>query len=204
METKSETNLETTIIPEVKTQKYAKYSLHVIENINNINDLAKHYDLMINHTKYVLKYLDANDLVHDLFIKLDIYFKKYPDKVINGGFILFSLKNLINNVYSGQNTHKKHFNTEIHEFNSSFRAIEDKNDSDDSINIKLINEANYDIIEEMLSELTWEERTVLEYSLTMSVSEMSRLSGVPYQNLNWQVQKAKRKLGISKRSKNNE
>ena len=179
-------------------KKYSKFSLHVIENITNINQLAPFYDLIVNHVKYVLKYNDANDIVHDMFIKLDAYFKKYPGKVINGGLVLFSVKNLIKNVYSANNTHNKHFNDDIFEFGPSLRAIEDKDDSKDILESKLLNEDKYDKIEDILSELTYEERTILEYSLIMSVCEISRLSGISYQILNHQMQKAKRKLGLKR------
>lgn len=177
-----------------KDKKITSYSLHMIENINNINQLAIHYDLIVKHAKMFYNTEDTYDLVHDLFIKLDTYFKKYPDKVINGGFISSSLRNMVKNIHKVDGKHID-YNIEV---DSEYGALEDIDISYEVITEKLNNEFKYEVIEGMLSKLNWIERTVLEYSLVMSLSEISRLSEIPYQNLVYQLNSAKTKLGIKK------
>lgn len=170
--------------------KTTEYSLHNIENINSIGQLGEYYDLIVKHAKMLYNKDDTLDLVHNLFIKLDNYFKKYPEKVINGGFISNSLRNMIRNMYKVEG---KYIDSNI--------EIEDTLDVDesyDAINKKLENEFKYELIDRKLDEINWIERLVLEYSLVMPLSEMSRLSEIPYQNLIYQLNNAKKKLGIKK------
>lgn len=177
-----------------KEFKATSYSLHTIENITNINQLAEHYDLIVSHARLFLNTEDTYDLVHDLFIKLDTYFKKYPDKVINGGFISNSLRNMVRNI---QKVDGKYIDYNV-EVDEDFRALEDIDFSNETINMKIEKEFQYEEIELMLQKLTWVERTVLEYSLVMPLTEVSRLSGIAYQNLVYQLNNAKEKLGIKK------
>lgn len=167
-------------------------SLHYIENINSIQQLAPYYTVISNHAKVITGLDDYEDLVHDLFIKLDNYFKKYPDKVINGGFISNSIRNMLRNIHKANTRSKIDQNVEV-ETTTLFTNVEDC-----IIEDKIADEMKYDEIETMMDDLTWVEKTVLEYSLIMSLSEISRLSDIPYQNLVYALNCAKKKLGIKK------
>lgn len=165
-------------------------SLHHIEGVKSIEDLAPHYDLIKRHLSVLttIKGEDLQDLLQDFYIKLDAYFKKYPDKVINGGFVSSSLRNMLKSYYvEVQN------NVNEYEVN-----IVDREDSAIDIDDKIEMEELYEKMYEKVDELDWTEKTVLEYSLIMSSAELSRLSGIPYQNIIYTLNKAKRKLGIKK------
>lgn len=177
--------------------KKTSVSLHQIENINNINQLSPHYELIINHAR-MLNNEVYEDIVQDLFLKLDRFFKRYPDKIVNGGFISTSLRNMLRDYHKTNKRRYIDYNVEITDNIISEEHLCYVDLDSDEIAIKLSNEEKYDKIEEMLSELTWIERTVLEYSLIMPVTEMSPLSGIPYQNLIHQLNKAKKKLGVKK------
>ena len=174
-------------------------SLHTIDNINNIEQLAPFYSLIRSHAKMLYKCnTDYEDLVQELFLKLDKYFTKYPDKIINGGFISNSLRNMIRNKYKVESRRKIDYNVEVDDSIIDEDSLTVLDIDNEIIHEKLSDEQKYEIIEQKLSELTWVERTVLEYSLVMPLSEISRLSEIPYQNLVYALNCAKKKLGIKK------
>lgn len=175
------------------------FSLHTIENVNSIKQLAPFYDLISKHARMLYKGNDDyEDLVQELFLKLDKYFTKYPEKIINGGFISNSLRNMIRNKHKAKTRCYIDYNVEVNDSIIDEDSLTVLDVDNEVIHEKLSDEQKYDIIEQKLSELTWVERTVLEYSLIMSLKEMSRLSEIPYQNLVYALTRAKDKLGIKK------
>ena len=88
-------------------KKITAISLHHINDINNINDLSKYYDLIVAHSKYLTDEEVYQDIVNNIFIKLDTYFKKYPNKLINGGFVSNTIRNEyrnhLNSAYTNRN-----------------------------------------------------------------------------------------------------
>lgn len=163
-------------------------SLHNIEGVRSIEDLAPHYDLIKSHL-YVLtnkRGADMDDLMQDFYIKMYNYFNKYPNKVINGGFVSNTLRNMLRNYYNSVSKNKTEYE----------HNLVDREDSDLEIADKLKDEELYQEMYEKIEELDWVERTILEYSLIMSIAELSRLSEIPYQNIIYTLNKAKSKLGI--------
>ena len=174
-------------------------SLHNIEGINSIDELSKHYEVIRKHAKMLFKGDERfEDLTQDLFIKLDAYFKKYPEKIINGGFVSNTLRNMIRNIYKSDKTSKIDRNIVLTDFNNEDMIMYDPFETEDNISRKEDDERKYEIIEQRLSELTWEERTLIEYSLVMNLTEISKKTEIPYQNIIYTINKAKKKLGIIK------
>lgn len=170
--------------------KKTSVSLHHIEGVNSIEDLAPYYDLIKSHLSVLTnkKGDDIDDLLQDFYVRMDRYFKKYPDKVINGGFVSNSLRNMLRNYYLSVSKNRM-----VYE-----QTLVDKTDDSRDIDKKVLDELLYERMYEQIEKLDWAERTVLEYSLIMTVADMSRLSDIPYQNIIYTLNKAKRKLGIKK------
>lgn len=168
--------------------KKTNVSLHNIEGVRSIEDLAPHYDLIKSHLLVLTNKRgeDIEDLMQDFYIKMYNYFEKYPSKVINGGFVSNTLRNMLRNYYSAVSKNKTEYE----------HSLVDKDDNDLEIEDKLKDEELYQEMYEKIEELEWVERTVLEYSLIMSIAELSRLSEIPYQNIIYTLNKAKTKLGI--------
>ena len=176
-------------------------SLHKIENITSIEQLAVHYDLIVRHAKMLYgKDQPYEDLVQDWFVKLSNYFKKFPHKVINGGFVSNSLRNYIKDRHKAKKRllNKMDYNVEIDDSIIDEDSLTMMDVDNVDIHNKIEDEKKYEILEQKMSELTWVERTVLEYSLIMTLTEMSKMSEIPYQNLVYQLNNAKKKLGIKK------
>lgn len=163
-------------------------SLHNIEGVRSIEDLAPHYDLIKSHLLVLTNKRgdDIDDLMQDFYIKMYNYFKKYPNKVINGGFVSNTLRNMLRNYYTSVSKNKTEYE----------HNLVDRDDNDLEIADKLKDEELYQEMYEKIEELDWVERTILEYSLIMSIAELSRLSEIPYQNIIYTLNKAKSKLGI--------
>lgn len=165
-------------------------SLHNIKDVRSVEDLAVHYNLIKRHLFVLARRSgeDIEDLLQDFFINMHKYFEKYPDKVINGGFVSNSLRNMLRNYYVSVKR-----NPAVYEMD--LVATEDNSEE---LELKTEEELKYDEMYSMVEELDWAEKTVLEYSLIMSVAELSRLSEIPYQNLVYALNCAKKKLGIKK------
>ncbi len=163
-----------------------KISLSNISNINNINDLAQYYDQIRAYAHQInpQKKEEIDDIVQDCFIKLDRIFKKYPDKVIDGGYIALTLTSLY------KNYRKNYLNKNI--MNDS--PTEEIDDSELSIKNKEMDEIKWEKLNSSIQTLSWYEKKVLEYSFQMSLSELSRKSDISYKSLTHTLKKIKLKL----------
>lgn len=175
-----------------KKIKTTSTSLHKIVGITDIKQLSVYNTLILGHAKMLTRgnRLLAEDITQEMYINLDKYFTKYPDKIINGGFVSLSLRNTLRNYWETLKRKDSDYNWDEQEltFDESFEDIEEK----------IKDEELYEEMEKRMQQLPWYERKVLEYSLEMPISELSRKSGINYQNLIYSLDKAKRKIGILK------
>lgn len=174
------------------TSHFTKESLHDIENLTSIKDVAVYNQRLLDHCRMLAQSKEdyINDLIQDLYINLDKYFTKYPDKVINGGFLSLSIRNLLRNYWISLKRRTPDFDWEVNEF--------EYDEGIDTLKEKIKDEELYDQLEEKLSALHWYERKIIEFSLEMPITELSRQSGINYQNLIYSLGKTKKKLGIKK------
>jgi len=165
-----------------------------IKNITNIIALSK-YDSTIREHATILTKGDrelADDMVQELYIQLHKYFSKYPNKIIDGGLVSVSLRNLIRNY---QKYELNRYDRGGVDYEVSFPEIPD--DIEDIVREKMEIEKCYEIIEERINSLSWYERKILEYSYKMSLLELSKQSKISYQSLITTRDKINNKLGIN-------
>lgn len=167
-------------------------NLNTIQDIHSLEELSK-YDRIIR--KYMKEKLQceetADDLVNDMYIKMHTVFER--DKVINGGYIFLVLKNLHLN-HLKAHTNRYDFGNLIE--GASIPDIED--DSVETIEEKEELELKYEEIERRVAKLTWYEKKILELESTMSLSELSKKSGIGYSSLISSRDKLRAKLGYLK------
>lgn len=168
-----------------KTTKTA-INLNHIDNITNINQITEYYNIILEHVRVLGGYNkeDAEDLTQELFINLINYLNKYPDKIINGGFISVTARNMIRNK---GNKDKQMVYVDI--------DYEDKVDNVDTIiEDKLKLEELYTIYEDRVKNLHWYEQEVLKFMLIMPLTTLSKKSGISYQSLRTTKNKIMEKL----------
>ena len=177
-------------------ENFTRESLHTIENITSLQDLAPYHQKLVNHTKMLARSNQdfTEDIVQELYIKLDRYFKKYPDKVINGGFISLSLRNSLRNYWILLKRRSPDYDWANND--------QEWEDNSEVIKEKLYDEELYEKLEEKINELEWYEKKLLQYSLEMPITELARRSGINYQNLVYSFSKVREKLGIAKQPYN--
>lgn len=175
-------------------------SLDKIVDIKSIAELSV-YDAVIRRHARMLTENNrdiADEIVQIVYISLDKYFKKYPDKSITGGFVSLSLRNRLKNYHNannrfdfGDSTNEAHIEDEV---DVSFYENED-------IQSKLADEKLYNEMYSRFDSLEWYERKVLEYSLEMSMADLARASDIGYQNLVYSLNRAKAKIGVIAKQK---
>ena len=107
--------------------KKTNVSLHNIEGVRSIEDLAPHYDLIKSHLLVLTNKRgeDIEDLMQDFYIKMYNYFEKYPSKVINGGFVSNTLRNMLRNYYSAVSKNKTEYEHSLVDKDDNDLEIED-------------------------------------------------------------------------------
>ena len=171
-------------------ENFTRESLHTIENITSLQDLAPYHQKLVNHTKMLARSNQdfTEDIVQELYIKLDRYFKKYPDKVINGGFISLSLRNSLKNYWILLKRRSPDYDWANND--------QEWEDNSEVIKEKLYDEELYEKLEEKINELEWYEKKLLQYSLEMPMTELARRSGINYHNIVYSRKKINANLGI--------
>lgn len=170
-------------------------SLDKIDNINSLEGIAKYDKIIRSHARMLTgNNIDvADEIVQVFYISMSKYFTKYPDKIINGGFISMSLRNRLRNYYNALNKldrgDKNNPATIKDEIDVSFFENED-------IQSKIEDELLYDDMYSRFEDLEWYEKKVLLYSLEMSMADLARASDIGYQNLRYSLLKAKKKIGV--------
>lgn len=162
------------------SNKKTTISLHMIDNINNIEDLSKHYDLIVKHSKFLTDDNNYEDIVNNIFIKLDKYFKKHPTKVINGGFI----SNTIRNEY--RNLLKSSTNTKFTEldFQTETNYCEGEDDVTANFIQKAEEERMYERMYKTLAEYGDTEKYIILQRQEKSLRQISIETGISY-NIIW-------------------
>lgn len=126
-----------------------KFNMNQIANINSIDKLAI-YDKHLREHSLILARGDrdlAHDSLQNVYIQLDKYFKKYPDKIINGGLVSVSIRNAIKNIY--KRSSKFDFNAgEVIE-----TYLESVDNSYESIKEFIFREGLYEVVIETLNRL---------------------------------------------------
>ena len=167
-------------------------NLSIIKNVRSLEDLAPDYELIRKYAHQInpnqAEQLD--DIVQDTFIKLHTMFEKYPNKVIDGAYVASALKS----VYLDD---KKSVSNRIDLGSKDKEAvIPDTEDTyQEVLETKLDEERRiWNKFDEVINSLSWYDRKVYEYSLVMSVLELSRRSDITYNSLIWTINKVKHKL----------
>lgn len=175
----------------MKNQKRTEYSLHAIKEIKTIEELSKHYDLIYKHAIMVTKYnnkSDAKDLVQDFFLRMDGYFKKSPNKSINGGFIATSLKNR----FIDEKRYMRRFDFGVGDKDSVETYLEDYKEENYEMDID--DERLEKLHHIVQNNLTEEERRLITLTFDMNLSELSRQTGISYSNLRYEYLRIKNKI----------
>jgi hypothetical protein len=163
-----------------------------IKNITSIEQLSKYDKIIREHALILIKDKNiASELVQEMYLNIDKYLKKYPNKIIDGGLVSVSLRNL----------HRNHLQFEVNRYDRggadyevSFPDLPDEYETIYEDKMKM--EQLYEEMDKKLNNLTWYSKKVLEYSQTMCISELSRKSGISYISLIYDLNKTKEKLGI--------
>lgn len=173
-------------------------NLSQINNITSIEELSEHYDLIRKYAHQLNPRMkeQLDDVLQDTFLKLSDIFLKYPGKVIDGGYVAMTLSSVYKN-------YLKSYNNKLNFGNETYEAIiQDLPDNyEEVLQEKLAIEDRYDLYEKKKSQLSWYNAKVLEYSLVMSVSELSRQSKISYKSLSWTLNKIKEKLKDAENNK---
>ncbi len=132
----------------------------------------------------------ADDLVNDMYIKVNKSFVN--DKIINGGYIVRTLKNLFINHCDFEKKRLKR-NLIIGE-----HIPEIEYDISETIEEKMADEKLYEEMEERIESLNWYEKSILKISQTTSLLQLSKDSKISYKSLIYSKRKINSKLGITK------
>ncbi len=149
-----------------------------IKNINNISDLAVYDTLIRRHASILINDKSiVDDIVNDCYIALDKYFKKYPKKIITGGFVSVMIRNLYKN-------HLKRI-TNKYDFGNCYNEspIPDVEIDYTDIIDKQKKEKLYDELNERIDRLTSEQRELLKDSINNSILKLSRKQNKNYHKL---------------------
>jgi len=166
-------------------------NLSTISNITSIEGLSEHYILIRKYAHQMNPKLkeQMDDVVQDAFIKLADIFLKYPGKEIDGGYVALTLSSILKNQQKAY-INKMDFGNDIYD-----ATIPDTPDNyEEVLQHKLEEEERYLEYENKKKLISWYDRKVLEYSLVMSLSELSRHTGISYKSLSWTLKKIKEKL----------
>lgn len=165
-----------------------------IKNITNLDELVV-FDKIIR--KYTLGITNcsstADDITQDMYIKVHKAMEK--GKIIDGGYIVITLKHLfLDNI---KNENKKDKGTSTCE-----AFIPDQyDDSDENIEEKNEIERRYNILIERINNLNWYEQSLLKLMGTNSLLSISRSTHISYDSLIHSKKKINKKLGIIKPKK---
>lgn len=169
-------------------------NINQIKNITSLTELAKHDTEIRHHAKSFIRCKQtADDIVNDMYISICKILSE-GDRNINGGYIHMTLNNLYTNHLKFY-VNRRDFGTMTYEA----YIPESEEDFDDILSDKMADEKLYDIIDEMIADLTWYEQKILEFEKTMSLLELSKRTGISYRSLIYTRQKIRIKLGEPRR-----
>lgn len=168
--------------------------MNTIKNISSIQELAKYDAIIRKHAKILIKDESlADDLTQNMYLQIHKYLTKYPHKRIDGGLVSVALRNLLRN-------HQQYDINRYDRGGADYEVFfpDTIDETEETYNERIEDEKLYMEMEERINNLEWYHKKVLEYSQSMSLLQLSRESGIPYQSLITSYQKIKVKLGIVK------
>lgn len=161
-----------------------------LNNISSLDELAKYDQLFRDYTNgFVTDKSIADDVVQDMYLKLSKAFEN--GKVVNGGYIVITLKNLYLNHLKIVDRYNKGDET------SEYVPQEKVDDFDKVLEDKLEEEKQYQLIEEKIDKLSWFEKSIIQFEMKMSLYQLSKKSGISYRSLIYSKNKINNKLGIT-------
>ena len=163
----------------MKKRQKSNVNLSMIKNITTIEQLSKYYDNIRDYTYLIDREnkQDMDDVLQDTFIKIMDMFDKQPDKVINGGYVALTLRSVYINKLKLKSRYDRFSNVE---------NIIDDNEQ--------FNKYDWDKYDKIIENLSWYEKKVYEYCITMNISELSRQSGISQKSLRLTFIKIKNKI----------
>ena len=168
----------------MKKRQKSNVNLSMIKNITTIEQLSKYYDNIRDYTYLIDREnkQDMDDVIQDTFIKIMDIFDKKPGKVINGGYVALTLRS----VYINKLKLKSRYDR--------FSNVENIIDDNDQFNKYDWDKYDWDKYDKIIENLSWYEKKVYEYCITMNISELSRQSGISQKSLRLTFIKIKNKI----------
>lgn len=171
-----------------------EYTLSAIKKTRSLEDLCKYDSIIRDKARTMIKCPDiAEDIVNDMYLKIHEAFLR--GKIVDGGYVFMTLKNMITN------HHKKNNRLDFGSTEAEAIIPESEDDSSIVIKEKIDQEALYDEIDRRVENLHWYEKSVLNFESSMSLLELSRQTGISYRSLNHTRDKIRTKLGIKPNTK---
>lgn len=169
-----------------------KITLKDINNITNIEELSKYDNIIRSKAKIMCdNKLFYDDIVNDMYILVNE--KLLDGKIINGGYVFLTMRNLITNYHKRNNKWDKNLDVE------DFYIADDPDDFRELLENLINDELLYNELNERISKLTWYEQKLMQHSYEMSLLELHRKSGISYRSLIYTKNKINKKIGLKNR-----
>lgn len=162
--------------------------LDIVNGSKSIEEIVKHHNIILSHTKkFITKHhSETEDLIQDVYINIIEWIKKNPTKTITSGFLHICISRTWINKQKKKNIKMNYdFDTNL---------VVELEDEDYDLNNKIDDEYLYDLLEQRISKLHWYEQKLLQYSLKMSIKEISKRSNISYTSLRETFKEIKIKL----------
>lgn len=173
------------------TTNLPKYTLSSIKNITSIVQLSKFDVIIRKYCKHITKCNTSDDIVNDMYIKLDSMFKKRPDLVIDGGYVSIMLRNLFNDMYK-RNKVYDYGNVN----NNPVENISIIDDYEETRQQKINDDKNYDALYDYIQTLPYIEQRLIELKTIegITLTKISKKTGINYNSLTYNYKKVLDKL----------
>lgn len=169
-------------------------TMYDIKDISSLEELVKFDSIIREKARLMCNNNEIyDDITNDMYLLIDTKMKE--GKIINGGYIFLTLKNLFTNYNKRQS--KMDFGNELTQ--AYIKDVDD--DFEDTKETKEYQETLYDEISRRIETLTWYEQKLLQMSKEMSLLELHRQSGISYRSLCYTKEKINNKMGIIKKKK---
>jgi len=153
-------------------------NMNQIKNITSISQLAIYDTIIRQHAQILIKDDDlAEDITQNVYIAIDKYLKKYPDKVIDGGFVSMSIRNRAKNYYKAY-TNRYNFGDKVNE-----AYIPEQQEDFEELLEKQDEEILYEILEDRIAELDVNDQALIHATYQHNLKEISRLNNLSYEKI---------------------
>lgn len=149
-----------------------------IKNIRTIEQLAIYDTIIRTHAKILIKDNNlAEDIVQNVYVAIDKYLRKYPEKVIDGGFVSMSIRNRAKNYYKAY-TNRFNFGNKIEQ-----AYIPEKEECFEDLIVKEDEEILYEMLEERIADLNVSDQALIHATFQMNLKEISRTNHLSYEKI---------------------